>query len=284
MKRCFLSYLLHIYEEYLIKCEEQYIDTAIYEQVKNITDGKEFIRLLTKQIVKHSSNHHDFYTEYVANLASTEDIKFYVAQECILDPRFDDIIAYLQIGCSSQQKMELAANYWDEMGNGDIDKMHTNMFSETIRAVGIDDNYMKNNLLWQSVESGNLSSIFALNKEYFYEAIGYFAVVEYMVPRRFKSVITGWKRCNLPEKGIAYHCLHLQVDALHAKGWMDNVIIPAFEKDMNLGRKILKGALLRLNSSQRYLNAMYCKLQLVHQDRNQLYGSYNHALEQLPIN
>lgn len=54
-----------------------------------------------------------------------------------LDARFDDLIALAQIGFSDEPKLELARNYWDEMGNGNLEDMHTRLFDGLLDDLGI---------------------------------------------------------------------------------------------------------------------------------------------------
>jgi hypothetical protein len=104
--------------------------------------------------------------------------------------------------------------------------------------------------------AGNLSACMALVRRHRYKALGYFGVTEYLTPRRFKHVVAAWKRNELPLAGIEYHQAHIEIDAQHAHGWMQNVIAPMIEEQPSAGREIAMGALIRLNSSQRYLDAI----------------------------
>lgn len=223
-------------------------------------DGKPYVRWLKGVVNEHPAGWHPLYHSYFANGGTEEDLRLLLAQESTLDPRFDDILAAMQIGRTGGEKMEIAANYWDEMGNGDPEQVHTHLFSATLTAIGIDSAYLEKALTLEATVSGNLSACLALNRRHYYKAVGYFGVTEYLAPRRFRSVVDAWRRLGLPPVGISYHDLHIGVDAGHAAGWFKNVVAPLVEREPAAGREIALGAVIRLNTSLDYLDALLAKL------------------------
>ncbi|WP_259643835.1 iron-containing redox enzyme family protein, partial [Pseudomonas syringae group genomosp. 3] len=151
-------------------------------------NGKEYVKWLKKLVSKSPSSVHPFYTQFLSEDASAADIKYYLIQETNLDPKFDDILAFMQIGLPVGQKLELAKNYFDEMGNGVEAEVHSRMFAETLKAAGVEDSDFSSAMLLQSIVSGNVSSCLALSRRHYFKAVGYFGVTEYLAPRRFKHV------------------------------------------------------------------------------------------------
>ena len=221
--------------------------------------GREYVRWLKKLVGDHEAASHPLYDTYLKDQATADEFKFFMAQETNLDPRFDDILALMQVGRQGGEKMEIASNYWDEMGNGNSKEVHTELFDQSLRALDIDERYVSSSFLMEAVISGNLSACLALSRRHYYKSVGFFGVTEYLVPRRFRSFIAGWRRSGLPADGIAYHDLHVKIDAVHAAGWFKNVVAPLVDADPRTGRDIAVGALIRLNSSQRYLDAVLAR-------------------------
>lgn len=234
--------------------ENKFIDKS--EIAAYPTTGMRYVQWLKKLIAKHRSSRHPAYTRYIAEQANAQDLAFFMAQETNLDPRFDDILSMLQIGLHGVAKMEIANNYYDEMGNGNLESVHTVLFSKTLKALNVEANYVKANMLLDAQIAGNLSACLALSRRHYYKAIGYFGVTEYLAPRRFKHVVKAWTRNGLPREGIEYHDLHIRVDALHAHGWMHNAISPLIDSNPDIGFEVALGAMIRLNSSARYLDAL----------------------------
>ncbi|MDG4807551.1 iron-containing redox enzyme family protein [Micromonospora sp. WMMD1120] len=223
-------------------------------------NGNQYLTWLKRLIAQHPARNHELYETYLSDEASVEDFRFYLAQETSLDPRFDDILALMQVGTAGPEKMEIASNYWDEMGGGRPEDVHTLLFARSLDVVGVDDAYVRDNLLLDARISSNLSSCLALGRRHYYRAVGYFGVTEYLVPQRFKPFIAGWRRLGLPERGLAYHELHVRIDAVHAAGWFHNVVAPLVSANPRAGREIAAGALIRLNSSARYLDALLAEI------------------------
>ncbi|RQS14481.1 iron-containing redox enzyme family protein [Burkholderia sp. Bp8998] len=242
-----------IFEQSVINDE---IDLASNHIEEYPSDGDEYVFWLKALIARHGASNHQYYSSYLPRHGTSDDIKYLLAQETSLDPRFDDILALIQLGARGEEKMELAANYWDEMGNGNIYHMHSVLFAQALGELAITDQYIQENYLLEAKVCGNLSAAFAFSRRHYYKAIGYFGVTEYLAPRRFRSLVSAWRRLGLSSKGLQYHELHVSVDAGHAAGWFRNVIRPVVDRDSRIGRDIAIGALVRLNTSARYLDAL----------------------------
>jgi hypothetical protein len=224
------------------------------------TTGAEYVRWLKKMVSEHPAGWHPLYHQHLAESGTREDLRLLLAQETSLDPRFDDILAFMQIGRQGAEKLEIAANYWDEMGNGEPARVHTALFGQALDAVGADPAYIRDSFLLEAGVSGNVSACLALSRRHYYKAVGYFGVTEYLAPRRFRCVVDAWRRHDLDEVGIVYHDLHIGVDAQHAAGWFKNVVHPLLHADPRAGREIALGAMIRLNTSADYLDALLSRM------------------------
>jgi len=227
------------------------------------TRGSEFVGWLKRLISTHRCSMHPFYQSFLAQTARAVHLKFFLAQETNLDPRFDDILALIQLGQQGNAKMEIANNYYDEMGNGQHAQVHSHLFKRTLDEMNIDERFVRESMILDGRITGNISACLALHRRHYYKAIGYFGVTEYLAPRRSKQFVAAWKRNNLSEAGIVYHDMHIEIDARHARGWFDNVIAPLIDKDPRLGREIALGAVIRLNSSAKYLDALLATMPAV---------------------
>ncbi|MFD6792581.1 MULTISPECIES: iron-containing redox enzyme family protein [Prauserella salsuginis group] len=242
-----------VLDDFAVGFEDQWIDST---RCPDTSDPDEFVRELKDQVRAHPANRHPFYVDFLPNTATVEHIRYYLAQETALDPRFDDFIALMQLGCDPQQKLELAGNYWDEMGNGDHTRVHTNMFSQAMHEVGATEEFVANNRLTETLVCGNLSAALAVNPRFYYRSIGSFAVTEFLFPRRCAQLLEAWNRNDLPAASGEYHREHIGVDARHASGFFRNVIKPELAKNPASGPDIYWGAMARMNSSHRYLDCL----------------------------
>lgn len=219
-------------------------------------DHDSFLPWFRHFISIHRASNHSFYRDFLESRATQEDFRFYLAQETVLDPRFDDILAMLIVGTGGSEKMELVGNLWDELGNGDPADVHPTVFAETLRDAGVEDSFVSGNIMPESIASGNVSAALALSRRHYYKAIGYFGVTEYLTPRRFRSFVLGSKRLDLPEGSYRYHDMHIQVDARHGPSWFKNILVPAVARDPRCIRDIAFGTLIRMETSTWFLDAI----------------------------
>src|SRR5205823_11020380 len=73
--------------------------------------------------------------KWLARTASWPEVVHFLALEGGPDANFDDLVATCQVGLSGSAKMELATNYWDEMGNGDLEAVHTTLHHRLAAAI-----------------------------------------------------------------------------------------------------------------------------------------------------
>jgi len=239
-------------EERMLAFEGRQIDMA---DAPPGDGGAGFVRGLKRLIREHPANRHPFYISYLPDRADVSDLAFYLSQESALDPRFDDFIALMQIGMAVGPKLELASNYWDEMGNGAKPRVHTVMFQNALDEVGATRQYIAERQMVEAVVCGNLAALLVLRRPLIYRAVGCFAVTEFLFPRRCSQLLQAWRRNGLSTEGVEYHREHVGIDARHASGFFSNVIVPLVDKNPDIGPEIYWGAMARLNSSQRYLDA-----------------------------
>lgn len=217
------------------------------------TDPSEYLSWLKKQARNHRVYKHPYYREFIRDTATVADLRRYVIQESVVDGRFDDLLAMMQIGTSGAAKLEIAGNFWDEMGNGNADEVHTTLFNRIFEVFDITREEIDRELTANALLSGNLAVLLCRYRHYYPEAVGFLGMTEWLVPERFVNVVHGWERLGLPEVGIAYHRLHITIDSTHAAGWFHNVVKPAAESE-RMRSGIARGTLWRLNSSARYLD------------------------------
>jgi hypothetical protein len=159
----------------------------------------------------------------------------------------------MQVGTSGGTKMEIAQNFWDEMGNGIDSQVHTSLFNQIFTVFDISADDFEEGLTAEALLSGNLVFMLCRYRQFFPEAVGFLGMTEWLVPDRFVNVLHAWERLGLPPTGIAYHRLHVTVDAGHAAGWFRNVVLPHAESPF-MRRGMARGAIWRLNSSARHLD------------------------------
>lgn len=252
-----ITNMRNIIERHFLEYEDQLISPAVWREVPR--EFNAFKQWLLEKVSQHPAYGHPLYEKYLREQAGIDGLRTFILQETTIDTRFDDFLALVQVGTDEGIKLEIASNYWDEMGQGIQAKMHTAMFARILKKLDIEANG-NGSLTMEALACGNLSLMLSLRRQHFYKAIGYFAVTEYLAPQRFRDVITAWQRNNLDSGDAEYYEAHVMIDRAHADNWFTNVIKPALESDPEAVVEITRGAFYRLNTSQRYLDRLMTAL------------------------
>lgn len=186
---------------------------------------------------------------WLAQSAPLAAMRWFIQQEQAGEAGFDDLVALTQLRLPPRAKLELARNYWDEMGRGRESGMHGPMLAATAAALDVHANIEATG--WEPLALGNLMAALALNRRYAYHSVGALGVIEMTSPTRVGHVNAGLKRLGHGAAARRYFQLHAGLDVRHSIAWNAEAIRPLVEGDTRLARPIAEGALMRLNAGAR---------------------------------
>jgi pyrroloquinoline quinone (PQQ) biosynthesis protein C len=155
----------------------------------------------------------------------------------------------VQVKLPARIKLELARNYWDEMGRGNPKGMHGPMLERLIEALDLQPTIQ--DTVWESLALANAMTAMATRRDYAWHAVGALGVIELTAPERSAAVAAGLKRLGLPAKTRTYFDLHATLDVKHSAAWNAEAIAPAVAEDPRRARAIAEGALIRLTCGAR---------------------------------
>jgi hypothetical protein len=176
--------------------------------------------------------------------ANLDQMRWFLTQEAAGEAGFDDLVAYTQVKLPARPKLELARNYWDEMGRGNMGGMHGPMLDRTV--AGLELSPTIEGTCWQSLALANTLTAFATTRRYVYHSIGALGAVELTAPTRVGAVADGLKRLGRPPEQRKYFVLHANLDVEHSKAWNAEALIPLVSETPECARYIAEGALMRL--------------------------------------
>jgi len=106
------------------------------DQAKDVP--REPARFLTwfEQLENNGPGQHDALFSWLEHQADLEQMRWYLRQEAAGEAGFDDLTAYTQVKLPERVKLELARNYWDEMGRGNAKGMHGPMLHRLVVQCG----------------------------------------------------------------------------------------------------------------------------------------------------
>lgn len=193
---------------------------------------------------KTGPGQHDPLFEWLENQAGLNEMRWYLRQEAAGEAGFDDLTAYTQVKLPTRIKLELARNYWDEMGRGNAKGMHGPMLHRLIEALGLEPRI--ENTVWESLALANAMTAMATRRDYAWHALGALGVIELTAPARSAAVAAGLKRLRVAAKDRLYFDLHAVLDIKHSAAWNAEALAPAVAADPRRAVAIAEGALMRL--------------------------------------
>ncbi len=181
---------------------------------------------------------------WLATKATMEQMRWFLQQEAAGEAGFDDLVALSQIKLPPQAKLEMARNYWDEMGRGHLNSMHGLMLESTVKNLNLTPSIV--DTVWESLALANLMLAMAINRRYAYQSIGALGAVEMTAPTRVGFVNEGLKRLNVDFETRKYFQLHATLDIKHSEAWNHEVIYSLVKANPQTAKPIAEGALMRL--------------------------------------
>jgi hypothetical protein len=179
--------------------------------------------------------------KWIAKEASWEDIVTFLALEGGPDAGFDDLVAACQVGLSGPAKMELATNYWDEMGDGDPDAVHTTLHERLAVAIDMPSLPLAGQPT-SALARAALSGLLATNRWLQPEMLGALGLIECQAGPRCRLVLQGFERCGAPTGAYSFYDVHAEVDPRHGKDWLDNAVAPTVAAHPEWSPRIVRGA------------------------------------------
>jgi hypothetical protein len=188
---------------------------------------------------------------WLRDQASLDEVRWFLRQEMAGEAGFDDLVALTQIRMPDRAKLELARNYWDEMGQGHEGGMHGPLLARLGRELAVEGPADNSDIVWESLALGNLMIALAMNRRLAYQSIGALGVIELTAPGRAEQVNLGLKRLGVDGATRRYYALHATLDRKHSAAWNTEVLKPLVEADPDCAEAIAEGALLRLQAGAR---------------------------------
>ena len=181
---------------------------------------------------------------WLAEAASMEEMRWFLTQEVAGEAGFEDLTALTQVRLPVQPKLELARNYWDEMGRGNAKGMHGPMLEKVAQSLGLAPTV--ESTVWESLALANTMAGLACNRRYAFHSVGALGVIEQTAPSRAKLVGDGLKRLGVDAGDRHYFDLHAVLDIKHSEAWNAEAGMPLVAWRPELAPALAEGALMRL--------------------------------------
>ena len=186
---------------------------------------------------------------WLAGEAGLDQMRWFLEQEAAGEAGFEDLVAYTQVKLPAAAKLELARNYWDEMGRGNPKGMHGPMLDRLIERLELEPAIERT--VWPSLALANAMTAMATSRRYAWHSIGALGAIELTAPGRAACVAQGLRRLGFNGAERRYFDLHAVLDVKHSAEWNREAVRPRVEEDPRRATAIAEGALIRLNCGER---------------------------------
>jgi hypothetical protein len=181
---------------------------------------------------------------WLAKEASLDQLKWFLWQEVAGEAGFEDLLALTQIKMPNLPKLEMARNYWDEMGRGRHMAMHGPLLHRLAEFLMLTPTPDK--VVPEALSLGNAMLAMARNRCYAFHSIGALGAIEMTAPGRAALVNEALRRLRVPAKKRLYFAVHAVLDVKHSEEWNKEVLRPLVAEDPRRAEAIGEGALIRL--------------------------------------
>ena len=197
-----------------------------------------------EQLEHSGPGQNDTLFPWLAEEATLEEMRWFLTQEVAGEAGFEDLTAVTQMRLPVRAKLELARNYWDEMGRGNAKGMHGPMLEHLAGRLGLQP--ALETTVWEALALANTMAGLAASRRYAYQSVGALGVIEQTAPGRAKLVGLGLKRLGISSKDRHYFDLHSILDVKHSAAWNAEAAWPLVAEDPNRAQALAEGALMRL--------------------------------------
>jgi hypothetical protein len=191
---------------------------------------------------------------WLADDATWDELVDFLALEGGPDAGFDDLVAACQIGLRGEPKLELARNYWDEMGRGNLTEIHTELHHRLATAIEM-PHVATDQVPTSGLLRGIVGGILATNRILQPEMIGALGLLELQAGPRCRQVVKALERLNAPADAFPFYTEHRDVDPHHGKAWLDHVVTPLSD-DPRWAAGMVRGARWRAATNSAFFTDM----------------------------
>ncbi|MGH9089085.1 MAG: iron-containing redox enzyme family protein [Acidimicrobiales bacterium] len=192
---------------------------------------------------------------WLADYATWEEVVHFLTLEGGPDAGFDDLVATCQIGLAGRPKLELATNYWDEMGRGQLEGVHTVLHDRMVEALAM-PRLDRREQSAEALERVALGALLATNRWLQPEMLGALGLIEIQAGPRCRMVLRAFDRVGAPEDAYPFYRVHAEVDPIHGRAWLENAILPTISEQPSWAPRIVRGAWWRSQVNAAFFQSM----------------------------
>ncbi len=172
-----------------------------------------------------------------------------------------DPVAWLVPRLGVRAKAALMELQYDEYGGGDPNRLHHHLFTEGLRASGVEASYDAHLdvVPLEALEQSNAVSLFGLHRRLRGAALGHLAAFEATSSLPSRRMAQGLERLGFPPEMVAYYTEHAEADAVHEQLAVRSIVGGLLEEEPELEQDVWFGAFTCLDLENRFARTMLAR-------------------------
>ena len=193
--------------------------------------------LLVEPVDAHGVSHH------LHRDGTPAQVREYVRLRSLYHLKEGDPQAWVIARLDGPAKAALVTVEHDEYGGGDPSRMHSHLFAEMMRALGLDPHYgaYLDTAPAEALAEVNLMSLCGLHRSLRGALVGQFAAVELTSSPGSDRIVRAMRRLDLPEAAVRFYDEHVEADAVHEQLVRRGVIAPLVAAEPALATDVVFG-------------------------------------------
>jgi hypothetical protein len=197
------------------RCLEQRFEAALIEQICLPEYAGDHIDVELAKLVDADTG--PPLSTYLMKLATVEQFRAFVARRSVYHLKEADPHTWAIPRVTGATKAALVEVQADEYGGGRAAEMHSALFAQTMRGLGLDDSY---GAYWSEADGvtfavSNLMTMFGLHRRLRGAALGHLAVFEMTSSAPNRRYGNGLRRLGFGPDVTRFYDVHVEADAVH---------------------------------------------------------------------
>jgi hypothetical protein len=239
------------YEERVLTADTAHIADALPDPAA--ATQPDFVRDWFLSEAKQRNSLDSMVEDYFADQASVEQLAEFIRADGYLNYRFYDAIVLTQPHFMESVKNEISHHVWDEAGEGERPRAHTQQFFRSLEKFGLELPVIPVWEDWRAYAGHNLYFLLGCNRRHLFKALGSLAMPELFDVDRDEAVVRGMRRLGFsPSVDFEFFVNHMEGDVDHGPEWLDGVVLPIVRAEPDAGMELIVGGALRMLAMRRY--------------------------------
>lgn len=211
---------------------------------------------LAERAKSHRINTHPLLTHMAEHGLPTEIAQLLLSNYYVNNRVFHLHIAAQSLSTPLSMRGEMYENLVDELGNGEFEQAHPNLFMHSFDTIGRPDTIRPQP---ESLALLNTKILYTfLSGDYRY-GVGGLGFIELSMPDQMRKILSGLRRSGLSEPDLIFWDLHITIDEAHGESWFDEMRV--FVDSPDRAQKTLEGGMALLDARAGMFDGVWAAMQ-----------------------